>query len=238
MLYSIFNLAQNKIIAQGLSQEAVVFFFLKNRLGDSILPWRWQPAAGNKTFSTKTIFISLNMSGKDMAAPDFFYNGGPFIFSSYVLRRYMVFDEEMRIVDPRTWTMVFERVTRSSNPWQFRPMPMKRQRFSNFHIPGRKDHSHRVRMPAMLYQTLRMSQDEIEKDDEDLGEIEIISDHSAIRRKNLEFYSWDCCDKKAFRKTSRSWKDQTRSHAQWGKHQPSCCRRKDQPSSFYSDLED
>lgn len=223
MLYTIIDLIQNKIVAQCSTQEGVVFFFLNSNHSISSF---WNDR--KKTFTPASVFRSLNMSGNDMAAPE-----GCYLFFSYwndqsdalFLRRHQVYDENGRIVDPRVWTKVYQKIVSSDDPYQFMEyVPKKRQKVT-FPHSGRKAHFHRINLPATFYQTMKFGCDDWSGE---LDEFDILFDHSAMRgkRRIKNDWAWDT-EKRLYRSSSRSWKDQTKSRTQWGKHKPSCKRAKE-----------
>lgn len=69
---------------------------------------------------------------------------------------------------------------------------------------------------------LKASQDEW---GEEVEEFDVLYDRTSLRNRTYSHGDgWDRAEKKAFRTLSRSWKDQSHSRKQWGKHKPSCKR--------------
>lgn len=223
MLYTIIDLSKNAIVEQCSSQESVVFFFLEKNCSGAMAPWNWNTKAAK--IKPDELFRSLNMNGKDMAT----YKSRYMFFSSYIqksdlfLRRHLVYNEEDRVLDPRTWRKAIETVLQSKDPHVFRELhPSKmNHRYMNW-MPGRKFHSHRCTTPAFYYQMLKASQDEW---GEEVEEFDVLYDRTSLRNRTYSHGDgWDRAEKKAFRTLSRSWKDQSHSRKQWGKHKPSCKR--------------
>lgn len=227
MTYYIANLYTEKIERIVHSREAVIEFLMEKHFG------LWSLVSENLSMKDKEdIFRVINMTGNDTA-----YVCDPFsVFpKGYMLRKYQVIDENNRIVDPRTWNVAFDRVLQ--DPLQYREIPRRKRTSYGVSTPGRHHHFHRHGLPAMMYQSLKNSMDDVSDDLIDL-DIEILEDRTAMRKKSfVRGDLWDACEKKTFRTPSKSWKDQSSSRKQWGKHKVSCKRTKEISIEEDSDMD-
>jgi len=151
-------------------------------------------------------FEDLNVTGKDIGVVHWMqpaWNGCFIEKSETWLRRYQVFDKEMRSVDIRQW---------SRTVWDYEAPHVPYRWASN----SRKQHWHRITGPSFWHGTLKGA---VVGKDEDVP-LFPIKDKSKVRNKVREEFVWDYIDRKAARRPSRSWKDQSKARKQWGKSKP------------------
>jgi len=234
MLYYIIDLARNAVVKMVHSREAVVEFFIEQQVAT------WEMANPSmyeqkKPTEKDSVFRSLNMNGNDTARAGICYKVFLNFPGDMVLRKYQVQDEYDRIVDPREWDDVYYRVLQDPLMFRERAATSRRKHYY-YGLPGRKSHFHRHGLPALVYQAKKLSMDDVSEDFDDL-DVDILIDHSSMRNKSfIKTSLWDALDKKFYRNASKSWKDQSHSRKQWGKHKTSCKRVK-QPS-FDEDQDD
>ena len=189
--------------------------YLKLESQTDVVNW-WKSRMGHN-------FGELNITGNDMRyvqESDGFTkftdrDGVNHSFQNYkyvpYLRRYQVFDNEMRSIDIRDWPKTI---------WDYHPT----YKYSSWRYTGRKDHQHRMSGPAMLKNTLLTVQDHIDKEEllEQGLPLPIINKTDV--RKGFLFGGtddvWSFYDKKRNHKwsSSKSWKDQQKNRKQWAKH--------------------
>lgn len=182
----------------------------------------------------KLDFTYLNITGKDITTGmertgEYYWNPElRYSFPVYAkvtrLRPFMVIDEYGRSQDIRLWTDVIKRINSGIYP----PVQRKNEPQPRFRIDpagyGRKYNNHRVNLRAMLYQQMKLQTEPV---DEDMLDIRPIIDKSNVRKRVSEGEAWDSYEDKIHNKysSSKSWKDQSKSHRQWAKQKPGSKRR-------------
>lgn len=204
MAYTIIQ-NQNKIICE--TQEEIIYRFFSFSLNT------WSSVKRRRLDTTE-----LNISGKDCrnAAIHPEMQGHFFSIpfrSTPVLRTTMVLDEYGRPVDVREWTEAIRRVESGYEPcakWCQEPDPMYRKGPCGL---GRKRHDHCICGPAMWHRTYR-----------NLGHTDYLEDLDMVPTRTRGLSVRKPEPSHSVEKTNRrysgskSWKDQSKSCAQWGKH--------------------
>ena len=200
MKYVVKHIFTGKVVAEGDKTTVIRFFLRESHL--FVMTWAWKPSLN---FNKDRLFRSLSMTDTDLYIPD--------SFTLPTQRLYRVFDEDGRVVDPRSWVKEINAIMTSDNPMGYQTL-MIGPIFST----GKKCHIHRNVSSAMRHQTLRMAADQLDLEED----IEILRKHINVRDRGMRA---EYKDKFLTKSRSKSWKDQFHSSKQWAKHNPCTGRR-------------
>lgn len=177
-------------------------------------------------------FDLLNISGKDIL---FRWERDGYVWSEALqtmvpktkkvcyLRPYQVLDEWDRSVDIRLWKDDITDINAGNWPTHHKkPEHMPRYRVDPCGW-GHKYHVHRQNSASMMFQQLKQQDADVH---DDKSEFNPIVDKTSVRRRVTKGELWDSYDDKNAAKwrSSKCWKDQSKSPRQWARHKSGLSR--------------